>query len=522
LRTIRTLSLAMAVGAGLAACPAVAQELNGRIESIIAGAKIGAARVGVSIIDLESGRTLAEVHDETGYIPASNMKLLTSGTALQVLGEDFVFRTELILDGERLIIRGSGDPALADPALLDRMEPKMTVDGFISSLAGAVAKSGATHISEVIVDDRIFDRNWVHPTWPANQLDRWYCAPVSGLNFHTNVLSVFPSPAPEGPGRAPIAALEPNAPWLEIENKAKTTAAGKNAVWLTRDPDANKFVMYGEVRYATRVPVEITLHDPATLFGQLIAAELPRAGVGVGAVEAGPKVSAAQRERAVGAARLARDDEKFTGRTVAVVTTHIKDILERCNGDSQNLYAESLLKRIGHEVTGEAGSWANGASVVRMQISQDPDLGPESAAGTVIVDGSGMSRDDKVAPRTLARWLKRMEKSKSGELFVESLATPGDGTLRRRFNDVKMHADLRAKSGKVDGVRCLSGYLTDPVSHRRVVFSVMVNDLRESDALVALQLHEDVVMAIDGWLYSHRPREAAAAGDVRTMVRPRR
>jgi D-alanyl-D-alanine carboxypeptidase/D-alanyl-D-alanine-endopeptidase (penicillin-binding protein 4) len=154
-------------------------------------------------------------------------------------------------------------------------------------------------------------------------------------------------------------------------------------------------------------------------------------------------------------------------------------------------------------------------------------MGPGSAASTVIVDGSGMSREDKVAPRTLARWLKHMERSKAGDLFVQSLATPGDGTLRRRFNDVKMHADLHAKSGKVDGVRCLSGYLTDPVTRRRVVFSVMVNDLKESDALTALQLHEDVVMAIDQWLYARRPpREAAAAnhtaGDVRTIVRPRR
>jgi serine-type D-Ala-D-Ala carboxypeptidase/endopeptidase (penicillin-binding protein 4) len=528
LRNVRTYTLALALAAGLAVVPAArAQDLNARVESIISGAKIGAARVGVSIIDLESGRTLAEVRDEAGYIPASNMKLLTSGTALAVLGDDFVFRTELILEGERLVIRGSGDPALADPALLERMQPKMTVDGFIGSLAGAVAKSGATHISEVVVDDRIFDRKWVHETWPVNQLDRWYCAPVSGLNFHTNVLSVFPSPSPEGMNRAPIAALEPSAPWLEIENKAKTTGSGKNSVWLTRDPDANKFVMYGEVRYATRVPVDITLHDPATLFGQLIAAELPRVGVGVGPVEAAARITGAQRDRAVAAARLARADEKFAGRTVAVVTTHIRDILERCNGDSQNLYAESLLKRVGHEVTGEPGSWANGASVVRMQISQDPDLGPASAASTVIVDGSGMSREDKVAPRTLARWLKRMERGKSGELFVESLATPGDGTLRRRFNDVKMHSVLRAKSGKVDGVRCLSGYVTDPVTHRRVVFSVMVNELKESDALVALQLHEDVVMAIDQWLYARRPaREAAAAepraGDVRSVVRPRR
>jgi D-alanyl-D-alanine carboxypeptidase/D-alanyl-D-alanine-endopeptidase (penicillin-binding protein 4) len=511
------------IALGVAGSLAPAQELNAKIEGIIAGAKLGSARVGCSIIDLESGRTLADIQDEAGFIPASNMKLLTSGTALVVLGEQFIFRTELVLDGDRLIIRGAGDPALADPTILERMQPKMTVDGLVASLAAAVAKGGASRISEVIVDDRVFDREMVHPTWPQNQLDRWYCAPVSGLNFHTNVLSVFPSPAAEGPGRSPTFALEPSAPWLEIENKARTTATGKNAVWLTRDPAADRFTLFGEVRYATRVPVDITLHDPARLFGQLVAAALPAAGVSVAGVGPANRLSTEQRQRVVGALRLAGPEEKFSGRTVAAVTTHIRDILERCNGDSQNLYAESLIKRIGHEVTGEPGSWSSGASVIRMTISQDPDLGPRYAASTVIVDGSGMSRDNRVAPRTLTRWLRRLEHEPYGELFVESLATPGDGTLRRRFGDARLHTTLRAKSGKVDGVRCLSGYVTDPATRRRVAFSVMVNDLREGEqALNALQLHEEVVRAIDAWMVARRPSREAAVPDSRSVTRPRR
>jgi serine-type D-Ala-D-Ala carboxypeptidase/endopeptidase (penicillin-binding protein 4) len=497
----------------LAVLPAAAQELNSRIEAVIANSKLTGAKVGVSVIDLSSGRVLADIRDGTPLIPASNMKVLTSGTALLVLGPEFVFKTELILNGEQLLIRGGGDPALADPAVLDRMSPRMSVEALVGAIASSVKQAGAVRISEVVVDDGIFDRQLVHPTWPRDQLDKWYCAEVSGLNFHTNVLSVFPNPAPEGAGRPPVVLLEPAAPWMQIENRARTTGEGKNSVWLTRDPESNRFTMFGEVRFPTKVPVEITLHEPALLAGQLIAVELLRAGVPVGAAAPahGKPPGREQIQGAIGAVRLVGPEDARSGRTVAAVSTHIRDVLERCNNDSQNLYAECLIKRVGHEVTGEPGSWTNGSSVVRMTLAQH--LGAESAASTVVSDGSGMSREDKVSPRTLAKWLDVLQKdTRFGEAFVESLATPGDGTLRRRFSDIKLHSVLRAKSGKLDGVRCLSGYLTDKQSGGRIAFSVMVNDLKEGDqALQALQFHEDVVAIADRWLASQRGPEQKQA-----------
>lgn len=502
------------------AAAARADELSQRVESLITTSKFAGAKVGVSILDLSTGRTLADVHADTALIPASNMKLLTSGTALMVLGEEFVFKTELLVDGETLTIKGGGDPALADPTILDRMSPKMSVDGMVEALAGAVKQAGVTHVTRIIADDRIFDRQYIHPTWPKDQLSHWYCAEVSGLNFHTNVISAFPSPSPDGVGQPPAIALEPSAVWLEIENRARTVADGENSVWLARDPGDNHLSLLGKVRFPTKVPVEITLHDVATIAGQLIAAELPRAGVGVGTVGplgAGHKhLSRDETQAILAAVHLAEPGETCAGRSVAVVTTHIRDVMERCNNDSQNLYAESLIKRIGHEVTGEPGSWTNGSSVIRMTISDK--LGPDYAATTVVADGSGMSRDDRVAPRTFTHWLDKLQKNpKFGEQFVESLATPGEGTLHRRFGDIKLHADLRAKSGSINGVRCLSGFLTDKQAGRRVAFSIMVNELKEGDQVQALQFHEDVVALIDHWLASQR---AAASTTAHTPSKP--
>jgi D-alanyl-D-alanine carboxypeptidase/D-alanyl-D-alanine-endopeptidase (penicillin-binding protein 4) len=440
------------------------------------------------------------------------MKLLTSGTALLVLGRDFVFRTEVLVDGSRVVLKGSGDPALGDPIVLERSPEKMTVERLIAALAGAVKKAGIDSVSEVIVDDRIFDREFTHPTWPKDQLDRWYCAEVAGFNFHTNVLSAFPKPAAEGPGHAPGVDLEPAAPWLEIENKARTVAAGKNSVWLSRDPSINRFTMFGEVRAPTRVPVEITIHDPPTLAGQLIAADLLKAGVSVGGVRA-DKAGRDEIAEAITHLRLASAGEDFTGRTVAAVTTSLEDVLARCNGDSHNLYAEAMIKRLGHDVTREPGSWTNGSSVVRMTIAQE--LGADAAATTVIADGSGMSREDRVSPRTLTRWLERLQRDPTiASVFIPSLATTDSReSLKRRFRDVKLTCNLHAKTGTIDGVRCLSGYLIDPATERKVVFSVMVNGVREGEqALSALQFHEDVVALVDRWIAAHRPGKEAAVG----------
>lgn len=488
--------------------PAQSGDLQTRLTQIASTARLGQAQIGISVVDTSTGRTLFELNAAQPLIPASNQKLLTSGAALEVLGKDYIFKTELRVDGQRVIIRGSGDPALGDPVVLGRMQPKMSVEQLISTLAQSLTRAGVTKVGEVIVDDRVFDRQQVHPTWPKDQLDNWYCAQVAGLNFHANVLSFYPSPA-RGAGSPPVLVIEPEAPWLEIDNRARSTPGGKNAVWLRRDPDTNKFTVSGEVAAPIREAVEVTLNDVPTFMGQLVAAELPKVGVMVGEVpplpEGRTKLPRADLDTVLKTVRLAQSGEVLDGNVVAVVTTSLKDVIDRCNADSQNLYAEALLKKIGNSVTGEPGSWTNGAAVVRMTISQI--LGPEAAADTIITDGSGMSRDNRVAPRTITAWLTKMAANQTyGPMFIDSLAEPGEGTLRRRFHDNKLASEVRAKSGRLNTVRCLSGYVTAP-DGRRIAFSIMLNNLQRGETeLFGRDFTEDVVVAIDQWLAGSRPR----------------
>lgn len=467
----------------------------------VAQRKLGNAKVAICVRDCETGAMLAGVNESTPMTPASNMKLLTSAAALMVLTPDFVFRTEFVLDGDRLIIRGDGDPALADPMVLDRMNPKMTVGDLLGAISGAVSGAGVKELHEVVVDDRVFDRQFVHPSWPVEKLDRGYSAEVAGVNFHANVLAAYPKPSPDGPGAPPLFDLQPEAPWLRIDNRARTIVQGKNAVWLTRDPDANQFTMHGEVRFPVSVGVEVTVHNPPDFFGRVLASRLAASGISItGSGDLGDANSV----------RVVNDQDALgAGRVIAAVSTPIAEVLHRCNTDSENLYAESLFKRMGHAVTKESGSWTNGAAVLRMVLTQK--LGAEAAASVTINDGCGLSRDDAVSPAVMTRWLEAISKDKAiSDAFTASLAVPGEGTLKSRFLGDKVKNDVHAKSGFINGVRTLSGYVESPTTGRRVAFSVMVNNVNGTDGQ-AKELHEDIVKLADKWL-AERERGAKQGG----------
>lgn len=466
----------------LSASAALGQALERQLRDILGSARLPEVRVGVSVIDVASGEVLAGINDKSSLMPASNLKLFSSGAALLVLGKEYEFRTRLIVDGDKLIVIGSGDPAFAEPKLLEDM--KVSVSTFVEKLVESVRKAGVTGITEVVIDDRVFDRDYIHKSWPEDQLNRWYAAEVSGLNFHANLLQIFPKAA-ERAGSPPTVRTEPAARWIEVVNNAQTVGQGQTGLWASRDTEpSTRFRLFGNVRATPIEPIEVTMHESGLVFGRLLADELTKAGLGSGTIPA----------------RLAKGDEKFVEtKVVAVVQTPLATVLERCNVDSYNMFADALLKRVGNAVTGQPGSWANGAAVVRMQLSEK--VGGDTGE-LIMADGSGLSRENRTTPLMMASWLAAIARNSAiRDAFVESLAKPGEGTLKSRFDDRKVQGEIRAKSGFIRGVQCLSGYVTHPTTGRRVAFSILLNNVNEKvPGGAAKKFHEDVVDQIDRWL----------------------
>jgi serine-type D-Ala-D-Ala carboxypeptidase/endopeptidase (penicillin-binding protein 4) len=458
------------------------------VERLIRGAPLRGAAIGVSIRDAETGAVLYAHNASRPLIPASNMKLLTSGAALHVLGADFQFTTTLLRDGERLIVRGDGDPGFGDPELLALTavpgsdEVGIDIEEMLKLWTDAVRKAGITRINELVIDDRIFDRDFVHSGWPVDQLNRRYCAEVAGLNFHLNVLHFVPAPGRDG-GRPTISRYTPYVTWLDISNSATSRmgADDRNDVWISRQLGTNRLRFHGNVKFEYRVPVPVTVHNMPDFFARMFSDRLRDTGVRVGQW------------------RVADPDEPpSTGDVVGpLISTPISTAVLRCNRDSQNLYAEALLKRAGAALTQQPGSWVNGPAIIRHAVHHRLSNAALTAS-IVVSDGSGLSRDNRVSAETLTAWLNTFHHdSILGPIFIDTLAVPGDsGTLRNRFRGGDLHgATVQAKSGYISGVSCLSGYVTMPDGRRRS-FSVLINDVQPAVLATARTLQEQIVITI--------------------------
>lgn len=492
---------AIAIGFAVAsAASATTQDVARSIRSEVAALGLKKATIAVSVREVATGNPLLSLSANEPMVPASNMKLLTTGAALLGLAPNFVFRTQLLRDGERLVVVGDGDPALGDPELLAEsnyvdaqgvVHTGMTIEHLLAAWVDAVRATGVRKLTEVVVDDRIFSREGAHPLWPKDQLDEEYCSPPCGVNFHGNALRLTAAPIR---GAAPkITSMSPSAPWVKIVNKA-TSRSGKsdrNSMWVARDGESGDLTIYGNVKSAYVAPIAVALNDPALFLAQCLASRLVGAGITVGGARTAVASDPPPRGTAVG----------------PVIQTPLALVVTRCNVESQNLYAESLMKRLGARCTGTAGSWTTGSAAIKNALTQR--IG-ELANAFVVSDGSGLSRGNRVTADGMTAWLVALANDSAvGPTFVASLAVGGrSGTVHKRMKDIDPAlATVQCKTGYIDKVSCLSGFVTGS-DGTRYAFSVLANNLVERDSVAKAKKLQDRVAKILADSLTARPRPA--------------
>jgi serine-type D-Ala-D-Ala carboxypeptidase/endopeptidase (penicillin-binding protein 4) len=461
-----------------------AADLAGQVQEILQDKLLQKATVGIEIVRLgksDSDSKLIYQHEShTLLMPASNLKLTTTSASLDRYGPAFKFRTMLLMHGEDLVLIGDGDPSFGDAEYLRRVGWKPTT--VYENWAAQLKKLGVKSVRNVIVDDSIFDMDFLQPHWPVSQIDHAYVAEVGGLNFDANCIQFIIQPT--GPGQRVEYTLVPNTKYLMVENSCVT---GRNEVQLGRKPGSNQIIMRGEAPSSGPSSLLETIHDPPMYGATVLAETIAASGI--------PVTGEVKRDRTAAQAAQAHEKALASGwKGVGILETPLAVALARANKDSVNLYAESLCKRLGHETTHQTGTWENGTAAVGAFLKKAGV--PE--AEFHLDDGSGLSRQDHITPHALIRVLTYDFFSPNHDAFLNSLSISGqDGTLEDRF---RQFPDVRhrviGKSGFIEGVSCLSGFLRAK-DNQWYAFSIMMNGIPYKSNTLAKSLQEKVIKALD-------------------------
>jgi D-alanyl-D-alanine carboxypeptidase/D-alanyl-D-alanine-endopeptidase (penicillin-binding protein 4) len=424
------------------------------------------ARFGVMVVSLDHGDTLFALDPDLPLAPASNLKLYSTAAALHYLGPRYRFPTLLLADGSirdgvldgDLVLYGMGDPTLSGRMLGSAEAP-------FRAMVDSLRALGVREITgDVVGDGSFFDSEWTAPGWTASDLEAWYGAPIGALDWAENLITLHVRPGePGGPAEL---STTPKTGGVAIENRVTTVRNSPTRISIRRARD--RLVVEGRVRRGRPAARTLPVVDPANLAAAGLRAVLAEAGVRVrGRVRS---VNEASRSSfpVPGGFRAA-----IPPRVIAVhLSPTLADIVSVTNHVSHNLFADALLKASGRTAVGE-GSFAGGARAVRALVAlQNP-------ADTLLlhqVDGSGLSRLDRVTARATVHLLDFMRRSEVGEVFAASLPEAGNRLGLHRMFDTPAAGNLRAKTGTIHGVSSLSGYVTS-ADGERLAFSIIANDV---------------------------------------------
>lgn len=422
--------------------PRTADALSSDLGAML-NAKVRSGQWGAIVVSLTRHDTLFRQNPDAEMQPASTMKLFTSALALDRLGPDWQFSTDVLRDGPldagtvkgNLVIRGDGDPALSNRFL--RGEP----DAPMELLAKFVAGAGIKHVTgDVIGDASAFDQQRIPDGWLNRYLGAGYAARVSALSLNENLVWVAAYP---GEGRdAARVVLEPATTVYTLTSKVRTVPGSSGGSVVVRKTTDGHITATGWIG-GRSIPrkYSFVVDDPAAFTAGAFRAALAAQGVTVdGQVRLAPTPA--------GAVKVTSLPSPPLSRLVSVM-----------NRESINHYAELLFrnaargpKRVG------VGSVQTGEATLVQFLTQKVGVAPHAVD---VSDGSGLSTLDHLTPRAMVQLLAYADAAPWGSAFHASLPVAGESELlRHRMKYTPAMGNLHAKTGTTNTVISLGGYVT--------------------------------------------------------------
>lgn len=444
-------------------------DLQSKIRLRLARPEVRRGQVGIKVVSLNSGKTVFEENAEKYFMPASNMKNFTVAAALEKLTPDFRFVTSVYaaatpnssgtITGD-LRIYGRGDVSISTAF--------NNGDYFkgLDNLADKIVQAGVKRIEgDLVGDESYFAGNAIPGSWEIDDLQWYYGAEISALPLNDNAIDVSVKPGPVG-YQCSIR-LAPMNPIVRVINRCMTTTAGS-----TRDMRIVKNVGQNTLEISGSLPAEnagfsgsVTFSRPGDLFVALLKQRLELKGVTV-----------------TGQTRTINARNNIVPSTSVEIakleSPPLSFIAAKTMKPSQNMYTETLLWTLGEEARKlaptpvQTNSSDLGLDAVKMFLT-GIGVAPD---GIIQHDGSGLSRHNLITPSAVVQLYTYMSRQSCFALDWRNSLTIGgvDGTLASRFRGTAAAGNIRGKTGTIDQVSALSGYVTT-AGGEQLVLSIVVN-----------------------------------------------
>ena len=452
------------------ASPAVcASQLPAAINNIIDRPELRRYRWGIVVQKLGGTQQLYHRDGDRLFIPASNVKLITTAVALRQLGASMRLRTSVY----QLPSNGS----LSNLLVVGRGDPSLTVSG-LQSIAQQLQQRGIKQIGQISFDDNYFRGEQINSGWEWGDLSTDYAPAINGLMLNQNSNPLTVSSQQVG---MPLkyAWKDPSLNSWQVDNRSLTIAA-------SQDNNIDAIAMFGKPvikltgKLAINTPpiqIDLPLADPAQSFISAFRQSLNRSGINSNSMRLGAAQSPINLPE-----------------VAAIDSPPITTLITETNQRSNNIYAEVLLRSIGRthpeHSTSDRDTSNLGIALVKRHLTA---MGVDPQAYS-IYDGSGLSRHNLVAPTTFVRVLSAMATTPLGKIYRDSLPIAGiSGSLKNRMQGTLARGIVSAKTGSMSGVVSLSGYVNPP-QYSPLVFSIILNQHDRPTSQMVKVIDEVVVV----------------------------
>lgn len=425
------------------------------------------ANVGLLIVDLTTGETIDSYRANNLLPTASTMKVISTATALELLGGDWRWSTYLETDGTvekgvlhgNLYVRGTGDPTLGSEDIGDKR--------FLEKWVRAIQQAGIKKIEGAIVADMTeFDNgDATNPGWLWGDAGNYYGMGIFSLNYRDNTMNIVLRSREYG-SVAEVISTYPVVPGVQFENHIRCTEITYDGAYVHGAAFDNKRVLTGSVpSNLGSFGVRGDIPNPGLLLVQDFDKALRTAGIETTAQPA-----------------YITETKKHPARHLIYehLSPALRDVVRETNIHSNNLFAESIFRTLGLQ-KGSPATIINSCTVVEQAFRQRGiDWGT-----TIQDDGCGLAPQNGVAPKTFVSLMQYMYKSPNYKDFYASLPISGEsGTMRGFLRDTRLHGKVHAKSGSIAHLKSYTGYITMPNGHEWA-FSIVVNNGNGSGRTVA-------------------------------------